>query len=143
MIKSGRFTTVYNVEVDVDHTYFVGSPDWGWSVWAHNAGCKQGGKLIEPTLPPKHIVETKGVRIEHYYASNDHAPPHAHVSGKGPKTKIGMNGKPLKGEPELSADQASVVEEHLSTIRTAINKIHYCPVSELSQILKFWWRPIL
>jgi hypothetical protein len=28
--------TVYNVEVETDHTYFVGCAEWGWSVWAHN-----------------------------------------------------------------------------------------------------------
>lgn len=30
-------TTVYNLEVEEYHTYFVGGPDWGFSVWAHNA----------------------------------------------------------------------------------------------------------
>lgn len=34
---SGRVATVYNLEVDADHTYFVGCPEWGFSVWAHNA----------------------------------------------------------------------------------------------------------
>ncbi len=29
-------TTVYNLSVADYHTYFVGSPDWGFSVWAHN-----------------------------------------------------------------------------------------------------------
>jgi RHS repeat-associated protein len=29
--------TVYNVRVAVYHTYFVGCPNWGFSVWAHNA----------------------------------------------------------------------------------------------------------
>jgi hypothetical protein len=33
---SGRIATVYNVEVEDDHTYFEGDDDWGWSVWAHN-----------------------------------------------------------------------------------------------------------
>jgi hypothetical protein len=30
-------TTVYNLRVADYHTYFVGSNDWGFSVWAHNA----------------------------------------------------------------------------------------------------------
>jgi hypothetical protein len=28
---------VYNLEVEEYHTYFVGSEEWGFSVWAHNA----------------------------------------------------------------------------------------------------------
>ena len=31
-----RIDTVYNMRVAEDHTYFVGSPLWGFSVWAHN-----------------------------------------------------------------------------------------------------------
>jgi hypothetical protein len=34
----GELTTVYNLEVEDYHTYFVGSPEWGFSIWAHNAG---------------------------------------------------------------------------------------------------------
>lgn len=29
--------TVYNMRVAEDHTYFVGSPLWGFTVWAHNS----------------------------------------------------------------------------------------------------------
>jgi hypothetical protein len=35
--STGRVETVYNLEVEDDHTYFVGKPEWGFSVWAHNA----------------------------------------------------------------------------------------------------------
>jgi hypothetical protein len=31
--------TVYNLRVSDYHTYFVGSREWGFSVWAHNANC--------------------------------------------------------------------------------------------------------
>jgi hypothetical protein len=31
--------TLYNVEVDEHHTYFVGCLEWGFGVWAHNAFC--------------------------------------------------------------------------------------------------------
>jgi hypothetical protein len=34
---SREIATVYNVNVDEHHTYFVGSAIWGFSVWAHNA----------------------------------------------------------------------------------------------------------
>ena len=33
---TGRVETVYNIEVEDDHTYFVGADGWGFSVWAHN-----------------------------------------------------------------------------------------------------------
>jgi hypothetical protein len=33
---SGRVETVYNMEVEDDHTYFVGDTSWGWAVWSHN-----------------------------------------------------------------------------------------------------------
>jgi hypothetical protein len=33
---AGKVTTVYNMRVSDSHTYFVGSPEWGFSVWAHN-----------------------------------------------------------------------------------------------------------
>jgi hypothetical protein len=38
--QAGRYDTVYNVEVEHDHTYFVGATEWGWSAWAHNAACR-------------------------------------------------------------------------------------------------------
>ena len=37
---AGQLTTVYNLEVEDDHTYyFVGGTGWGWAVWAHNTSC--------------------------------------------------------------------------------------------------------
>jgi hypothetical protein len=33
---TGRVEKVYNFRVADFHTYFVGSSDWGFSVWAHN-----------------------------------------------------------------------------------------------------------
>jgi hypothetical protein len=33
---TGEYETVYNLRVAEYHTYFVGSPEWGFSVWAHN-----------------------------------------------------------------------------------------------------------
>jgi hypothetical protein len=40
---SGRVEAVYNVEVEEDHTYFIGENDWGWDLWAHNATAGRGG----------------------------------------------------------------------------------------------------
>ena len=54
-------------------------------------GTKQGGKLTEPSLPRKTIVEQDGVKIEHYSRSGDHPPGHAHMCpGKGPKRESGQ-----------------------------------------------------
>jgi hypothetical protein len=35
--EPGGEVTVYNLRVAEDHTYFVGSREWGFSVWAHNS----------------------------------------------------------------------------------------------------------
>src|SRR5262249_39243194 len=37
LAQTGRVATVYNIRVAEDHTYFVGDPEWGFSVWVHNA----------------------------------------------------------------------------------------------------------
>jgi hypothetical protein len=34
--ETGRVETVYNFRVADHHTYFVGTEDWGFSLWAHN-----------------------------------------------------------------------------------------------------------
>lgn len=51
---AGQLTTVYNLEVEDDHTYyFVGGTDWSWAVWAHNEHCisvtirDSSGKLLQ------------------------------------------------------------------------------------------------
>ena len=35
--RTKRHEPVFNVRVAVDHTYFIGDDDWGFSVWVHNA----------------------------------------------------------------------------------------------------------
>lgn len=79
--------------------------------------------VTRPTLPPKKIVEGGGVSVEHYYRSNDHPPAHAHVIGGGKTTRIGPNGKPLAGDPELTPIQRRLVDENKSRIRRNVNKI--------------------
>jgi hypothetical protein len=34
--NTGETETVYNLRIADYHTYFVGGPEWGFSVWAHN-----------------------------------------------------------------------------------------------------------
>ena len=83
----------------------------------------KGGSRTEPTLPDKTIANQNGVTVEHNYRSGDHGPAHAHVVGGGETTRIGQNGKPLKGNPELSRTQQQVVQDNRSTIRKAVGKI--------------------
>lgn len=76
-----------------------------------------------PTLPPKTIARKGEVSIVHYYRSEDHGPPHVHVIGGGQETRVGQNGFPLDGDPELTAAQKLVVQENLAAIRQAIKKV--------------------
>jgi len=47
----GRVTTVYNFRVADWHTYFVGTDEWGFSVWAHNAAYGfWGASNVNPNL---------------------------------------------------------------------------------------------
>jgi RHS repeat-associated protein len=84
---------------------------------------KQGGKITEPELPKKTVAAKGEVEVVHYTKSGDHGPPHLHVKGGGPETKIGQAGKPLKGEPPLTSTQRGLVEEAKSEIRKAVDQI--------------------
>lgn len=59
------------------------------------------------------IVNKDGVRIKSYGTGDVHKPAHGHVTGGGKDVRIGPNGKPLKGEPELSSKQRSVIQNIL------------------------------
>jgi RHS repeat-associated protein len=37
VLDTGEYERVYNLRIADYHTYFVGSEEWGFSVWAHNA----------------------------------------------------------------------------------------------------------
>ena len=86
-------------------------------------GVSKSGKYTESTLPNKTIVKQDGVEVKHYYKSGDHAPAHMHVEGKGGSTKIGANGKPIKGSSELSKAQSDVINANKSVIRSAGKKL--------------------
>jgi len=47
---TGVLETVYNVEVEDYHTYFVGEAVWGFSVWAHNKTCEQHARILRNNL---------------------------------------------------------------------------------------------
>ena len=81
------------------------------------------GARTEPTLPPKTIAEGNGVKVQHYTRSGDHGPAHMHVKGGGPETKIGQNGKPLKGSPAPTPAQQQVIDANKAAIRSAAKKM--------------------
>ncbi|WP_218081804.1 RHS repeat domain-containing protein [Anthocerotibacter panamensis] len=96
---------------------------------AGGAGARDGGGCgcnsnNKPTLPDSKIVDEGGVRVEHYYHSNDHAPIHFHVSGNGPATRIGQNGKPVfSNDPELSKKQKKILDKNIKEIRSAHKRL--------------------
>jgi hypothetical protein len=123
---------VYNITVSGEHVFHVSS----LGLLSHNVNPSgqpvpnrsPSGKFTEPTLPNSTIVNEGGVRVRHYTRGAEHPPAHAHVTGEGPSTRIGANGKPLAGDPALSPAQKRVVDENLSFIRSALNKV------------KQWWK---
>ena len=90
---SGQIETVYNVTVEEDHTYFVGSEEWGFDVWAHNYNQRKkdiaAGKKLKLSL--KHIF--KGGRPG---GTGDLKGLH-HTKGGKPPTGITIVSKAAKG----------------------------------------------
>ncbi|WP_246553681.1 RHS repeat domain-containing protein [Paenibacillus tritici] len=87
------------------------------------------GNYIMPTayaseLPPKTLGSSSFGYIEHYYKSGDHAPAHVHViDNKGNVVRVGQNGKPLEGEPELNRAQQMLVTQYRPQIRSSVSRI--------------------
>ena len=51
------------------------------------------------------VVKENGVTVESYYPNDHGNPAHLHVKGGGKSTKIGPQGKPVRGYPELTPQQ--------------------------------------
>jgi RHS repeat-associated protein len=73
--------------------------------------------------PGKTIANQNGVRVQTHGTNDIHKPAHAHVQGGGSETRIGQNGKPLKGQPELTPKQRKVVKDNIEAIRKEVGKI--------------------
>ena len=95
--------TVYNFEAEDFHTYYVSDS----AILVHN----------------KCVVNQNGVKVKVRTREDPRHIPHAHVSGNGPNTTIGLNMQPMKNHPALSSKQYSVVEENWETIKNAIIQI--------------------
>jgi len=71
----------------------------------------------------KTIANENGVKVKSHGTGDAHKPAHAHVEGGGKQVRVGPNGKPLKGEPELSSKQSKVVNDNIKDIRKEVNKV--------------------
>jgi len=71
----------------------------------------------------KTIAKENGVTVKSYGTNDTHKPAHAHVKGGGKEVRVGANGKPLKGQPELSDKQRSVVDNNKKEIRKEVNQV--------------------
>ncbi len=71
----------------------------------------------------KTLAKKNGVTVKSYGTNDVHKPAHAHVKGGGNQVRVGANGKPLKGQPELSTKQQNVVGGAKKEIRKEVNKV--------------------
>ena len=109
--------TTYNFEVEDFHTYFVGENP----VCVHNNKCgeiKRGANSIEQD----------GVKVEvrpgEALGKTNHNTPHAHVSGQGPKTTVGLNKNPVnKSHKPLSAQQKRMISRNWNEIEELIRRV--------------------
>ena len=95
--------TVYNFEVEDFHTYYVTDS----AILVHN----------------KCVLEEKGVKVEVRTREDPRHLPHAHISGNGPNTTIGLDMNPMKNHPAFSSKQWQVISSHWEEIKDAIISI--------------------
>lgn len=98
---------MYNLTVQGLHTYYVFAG--ATPVLVHNDTGASGT-----------IFEEGGYVFQIY--ANDKHEPHGHLKGKGYNIRIGQNGKPLKGQPELNRAQQKLMDKYKSLIRSSLKK---------------------
>jgi hypothetical protein len=59
LLETGEWQNVYNFRVADHHTYFVGSNEWGFDVWAHNAQCSV---VVQHRAGNRQVVTPSGQR---------------------------------------------------------------------------------
>src|SRR5262249_2852668 len=60
---SGEWATVYNLRVADHRTYFVGCPEWGFALWAHNYNPYSAEELQAQPALKKMVDDYKAARI--------------------------------------------------------------------------------
>jgi RHS repeat-associated protein len=80
-------------------------------------------KISNKGRPGTVIAKENGITIKTYGTNDAHKPAHAHVIGKGSEVRVGPNGKPLKGQPELSTQQKKVVDNHRKALRKEVKAL--------------------
>ena len=83
-----------------------------------------GGTAVGINILQAVIAGSGDISIECRYPSNrEHGNPvHLHAANEGNPTKIGPNGKPLNGQPELSPAQKKVIDKNLDIIKKYFKK---------------------
>jgi hypothetical protein len=139
---SGEVTTVYNFRVAEYHTYFVGSSDWGFSVWAHNAEnyataaeeaaalrarSKLGARVTE-AIPLDQPIRTakEYAQTSDFYRNNKPLARRLWEERTGRKWPVDENGVPFTGDHDVAlggrrgrADPLDITPGRGSAARTA------------------------
>ena len=84
---------------------------------------KAAEKVVEGGRAGKTIAKENGVTVKSYGTNDAHKPAHAHVKGGGKEVRVGPNGKPLKGQPELTDKQKKVIDNNRTEIRKEVNAV--------------------
>jgi RHS repeat-associated protein len=69
LFDTEEYERVYNLRVAQFHTYFIGIPDWRFSIWAHNADCQvqenyKAGKTREDKVAAELAKENPGASVQ-------------------------------------------------------------------------------
>jgi hypothetical protein len=109
--ENGKVTGVaVDIKIEEEKSGFF---DWLFGKKAHADG-----------LPDSTVGSNSYGQIVHYFHSGDHGPAHVHViDNKGNDVRVGQNGKPLEGEPELNRVQQKLVNQFKPQIRISVGRI--------------------
>jgi hypothetical protein len=126
VFNNGEVTTVYNLRVADYHTYFVGSMAWGFSVWAHNAGCPN------PDGPPgkKDHRDAVDALVDDFNARYPASEGYEVRSNKSILNETGINRRPdaaaLKDGKVLEVGEVARVNQNGSLVpREALKQSEY------------------
>jgi hypothetical protein len=114
VLDTGEYATVYNVRVAEYHTYFVGTREWGFSVWAHNQ-CQPRDvtKATRETAPTAKLDKATAKRVAAAMNANDRALAVELLSARG-------NGIGAKKAGKIVDALFTEMQEHPRTYETYI-----------------------